>query len=32
MSFEVDNGLVSEVHIIVADDKLAAIDRPVDML
>ena len=32
MSFEVDAGLVCEVHVIVADDKLAALDRPVDML
>jgi len=32
MNFEVDEGLVCEVHIIVADDKLAALDRPVDML
>ena len=32
MNFEVDGGLVCEVHIIVADDKLAALDRPVDML
>ena len=32
MSFEVDNGLVCEVHVIVADDKLAALDRSVDML
>jgi hypothetical protein len=32
MNFEVDEGLVCEVHIIVADDKLAALDRPVEML
>jgi RNA polymerase sigma-70 factor (ECF subfamily) len=32
MSFEVENGLVREVHIIAADDKLAALDRPVDMV
>ncbi len=32
ISFEVQDGLVHEVHIIVADDKLAALDRPVDML
>jgi RNA polymerase sigma-70 factor (ECF subfamily) len=32
ISFEVEDGLVQEVHIIVADDKLAALDRPVDML
>jgi RNA polymerase sigma-70 factor (ECF subfamily) len=32
MSFEVENGVVHEVHIIVADDKLAALDRPIDML
>jgi RNA polymerase sigma-70 factor (ECF subfamily) len=32
MNFEVDNGLVCEVHVIVADDKLAALDRPVDMV
>ena len=32
MNFEVDDGLVCEVHIIVADDKLAALDRPVDMV
>ncbi|MEW6473374.1 MAG: RNA polymerase sigma factor SigJ [Actinomycetota bacterium] len=32
MSFEVAGGLVCEVHVIVADDKLAALDRPVDML
>ncbi len=31
-SFEVDNGVVCGVHAIVADDKLAALDRPVDML
>ena len=32
MNFEVDGGLVCEVHIIVADDKLAALDRPIDMV
>ena len=32
MSFEVDNGLVCEVHVIVADDKLAALDRHLDVL
>jgi RNA polymerase sigma-70 factor, ECF subfamily len=32
MSFQVEHGLVQEVHIIVADDKLAALDRTVDML
>jgi RNA polymerase sigma-70 factor (ECF subfamily) len=32
MGFEVDNGVVHEVHIIVADDKLAALDRPIDMV
>jgi hypothetical protein len=32
ISFEVDGGLVCEVNIIVADDKLAALDRPVDMV
>jgi RNA polymerase sigma-70 factor (ECF subfamily) len=32
ISFEVQDGLVHEVHIIVADDKLAALDRSVDML
>ncbi|HET9770975.1 MAG TPA: sigma factor-like helix-turn-helix DNA-binding protein, partial [Acidimicrobiia bacterium] len=32
MGFEVENGVVHEVHIIVADDKLAALDRPLDML
>jgi RNA polymerase sigma-70 factor (ECF subfamily) len=32
MSFEVDDGLVCEVNIIVADDKLAALDRSVDMV
>jgi len=32
MSFEVDNGVVCEVHVVVADDKLAALDRHVDML
>ncbi len=31
-SFEVDNGVVFGVHAIVADDKLAALDRHVDML
>ena len=31
-SFEVDNGVVCGVHAIVADDKLAALDRHVDML
>ena len=32
MNFEVEDGLVCEVHIIVADDKLAALDRQVDLL
>jgi RNA polymerase sigma-70 factor (ECF subfamily) len=32
IGFEVQEGLVHEVHIIVADDKLAALDRTVDML
>jgi len=32
MSFEVEDGLVREVHIIAADDKLAALDRPVGMV
>jgi RNA polymerase sigma-70 factor (ECF subfamily) len=32
INFQVEDGLVQEVHIIVADDKLAALDRPVDML
>ena len=33
MNFEVgEDGLVREVHIIAADDKLAALDRDVDML
>jgi RNA polymerase sigma-70 factor, ECF subfamily len=32
MSFEIDNGLVCEVHVIVADDKLAALDRHLDVL
>jgi RNA polymerase sigma-70 factor (ECF subfamily) len=33
VSFEVgEDGLVHEVHIIVADDKLAALDRDVDMI
>jgi RNA polymerase sigma-70 factor, ECF subfamily len=32
LSFQVEDGLVQEVHAIVADDKLAALDRPVDML
>jgi RNA polymerase sigma-70 factor (ECF subfamily) len=32
MGFEVDNGVVHEVHIIVSDDKLAALDRPIDMV
>ena len=32
MSFEVEDGLVREVHIIAADEKLAALDRPVDMV
>jgi RNA polymerase sigma-70 factor, ECF subfamily len=32
MSFEVADGLVCEVHVIVAENKLAALDRPVDML
>jgi RNA polymerase sigma-70 factor (ECF subfamily) len=32
ISFEVENGLVHEVHIIIADDKLAALDRPLDMV
>ena len=32
MSFEVSDGLVCEVHVIVADDKLAALDRTVDVV
>ena len=32
ISFEVVNGLVHEVHIIAADDKLAALDRPLEMV
>lgn len=32
LNFEVEDGLVHHVHIIVADEKLAALDRPVDML
>ena len=33
INFEVgEDGLVREVHIIAADDKLAALDRPVDMV
>jgi hypothetical protein len=32
MNFEVDHGVVREVHIIVADDKLAALDRQIDVL
>jgi RNA polymerase sigma-70 factor (ECF subfamily) len=32
ISFEMDNGLVHEVHIIAADAKLAALDRPIDMV
>jgi RNA polymerase sigma-70 factor (ECF subfamily) len=32
MNFEVENGLVCEVHVIIADDKLAALDRPIDMV
>jgi RNA polymerase sigma-70 factor, ECF subfamily len=32
MNFEVDEGLVREIHIIVADDKLAALDRSVDVV
>jgi RNA polymerase sigma-70 factor, ECF subfamily len=32
IGFEVQDSLVHEVHIIVADDKLAALDRTVDML
>lgn len=32
MSFEVDSGLVCEVHVIVADDKLAALDRHLDVV
>jgi RNA polymerase sigma-70 factor (ECF subfamily) len=32
MSFEVDKGRVCEVHVIVADEKLAALDHQVDML
>jgi RNA polymerase sigma-70 factor (ECF subfamily) len=32
ISFEVEDGLVREVHIIAADDKLAALDRPLDVL
>jgi RNA polymerase sigma-70 factor (ECF subfamily) len=32
ISFEVEGGLVREVHIIVADDKLAALDREVEVI
>jgi len=32
MNFEVGNGMVCEVHIIVAEEKLAALDRQVHML
>lgn len=32
ISFQVAAGLVHEVHIIVADDKLAALDHPLDLL
>jgi RNA polymerase sigma-70 factor, ECF subfamily len=32
MDFEVDDGLVCEIHVIVADDKLAALDRSVDVV
>jgi RNA polymerase sigma-70 factor (ECF subfamily) len=32
MNFEVDGGLVREIHIIVADDKLAALDRSIDLV
>lgn len=32
MNFEVEDGVVCEVHIIVADDKLAALDRQIDVL
>lgn len=32
INFQVEDGLVREVHIIAADDKLAALDRPVDIL
>jgi RNA polymerase sigma-70 factor, ECF subfamily len=32
IGFEVEDGLVREVHIIAADDKLAALDRPIDMV
>ena len=32
ISFDVEDGLVREVHIIVADDKLAALDRHVDVV
>jgi RNA polymerase sigma-70 factor, ECF subfamily len=31
-SFQVEDGLVHEIHAVVADDKLAALDRSVDML
>ena len=33
MNFEIgEDGLVREVHIIAADDKLAALDRPIDIV
>ncbi len=32
LSFEVEDGLVREVHVIVADEKLAALDRPLDVV
>lgn len=32
VNFEVEGGLIQEVHIIVADDKLAALDHPIDVL
>jgi RNA polymerase sigma-70 factor (ECF subfamily) len=32
INFQVEDGLVHHVHIVVADDKLAALDRPLDML
>jgi RNA polymerase sigma-70 factor, ECF subfamily len=32
LNFEVEDGLVHHVHVIVADEKLAALDRRVDVL
>ena len=32
INFQVEDGLVRGVHVVVADDKLAALDRTVDML